>query len=196
MALLDLALSFMAFPQNWDGSGIELNILLLPSSDPTVKLLPGGSGPPFSGTSYKLQVVFIPGLGAPPVDGDPTSMIFPITTPVPASASTLFNKLKAKLAPVPIPPTSMAGVNIHKALPPTYTTAFSFEQPRDPRFFSLGEDFGCSMRSKDPKPSQPPPPPTVSWGQIMSYVLGNQSWRPPSVWYTPRCASHRWLRPM
>jgi hypothetical protein len=171
MALLDLALSFMAFPQNWDGSGIELNILLLPSSDPTVKLLPGGSGPPFSGTSYKLQVVFIPGLGAPPVDGDPTSMIFPITTPVPASASTLFNKLKAKLAPVPIPPTSMAGVNIHKALPPTYTSAFSFEQPRDPRFFSLGEDFGCSMRSKDPKPSQPPPPPTVSWGQIMSYVL-------------------------
>src|SRR6516162_1805049 len=171
MALLDLALSLMAFPQNWDGSGIELNILLLPSNDPTVKLLPSGSGPPFSGADYKLQLVFIPGLGAPPEDGDPSSMIFPITTPVPASASTLFNKLKAKLAPVPIPPTSMLGVNIHKALPPTYTSAFPFEQPRDPRFFALGEDFGCSMRSKDPKPSQPPPPPTVSWGQIMSYAL-------------------------
>ena len=99
MALLDLALSLMAFPQNWDGSGIGLKILLLPSNDPTVKLLPSGSGPQFSGTTYKLQVVFIPNLGAPPVDGDPSSKIFSITTPVPGSATTLFNKLKAKLAP-------------------------------------------------------------------------------------------------
>jgi hypothetical protein len=171
MALSDLALSLMAFPQNWDGAGIGLNILLLPSNDPTVQLLPGGSGPAFSGASYQLQAVFIPGLGAPPVDGAPTSKIFPITTPAPASASTLFNKLKAKLAPTPIPPTSMVGVNIHKALPPTYTSAFPFEQPRNPLFFSLGQDFGCSIRSKDPQPKQPPPPPTVSWGQIMSYIL-------------------------
>src|SRR5690348_7857656 len=134
MALSDLALSLMAFPQTWDGAGIGLNILLLPSNDPTVRLLPGGSGPPFSDSSYKLQVVFIPGLGAPPVDGDPASKIFSITTPAPASASTLFNKLKAKLAPTPIPPTSMAGVNIHKALPPSYTSAFAFEQPRNPLF--------------------------------------------------------------
>jgi hypothetical protein len=172
MALLDLALSLMPFPQNWDGSGIELNILLLPANDPTVKLFPAGTGPPFSGTSYKLQVIFIPGLGAPPMDGDPTSIIFPISTPVPANASTLFDKLKVKLAPVLITPTSLdAKIHIHKALPATYTSAFPFEQPRDPRFFSLGEDFGCSMRAKDPKPLQPPPAPTVSWGQIMSYVL-------------------------
>ena len=171
MPLLDLALSLMAFPQNWDGSGISLSILLLPSNDPTARLLPSGSGPQFSGTSYKLQVVFIPGLGAPPVDGDPASKVFPINTLVPDSAATLFNKLKTKLAPTAIPPTSMLGVNIHKALPLSYTSAFTFEQPRDPRFFSLGEDFGCSVRSKDPKPLEPPPPPTVSWGQIMSYIL-------------------------
>jgi hypothetical protein len=171
MALLDLALSLIAFPQNWDGSGISLNILLLPSNDPTVKLLPSGSGPQFSGTSYKSQVVFIPNLGAPPVDGDPSSKIFSITTPVPGSAATLFNKLKAKLAPTVIPPTNMSNVIIHKALPSTYTSAFAFEQPRNPLFFSLGGDFGCSMRSKDPQPLQPPPPATVSWGQIMSYIL-------------------------
>jgi hypothetical protein len=172
MALSDLALSLVAFPQNWDGSRIGLNILLLPSNDPTEKLSP--SGPPFSGTSYTLQVIFIPGLGALPVDGDPTAKPFPIATPAPASAPTLFNKLRAKLAPVPNAPTPanvMAGVSIHKALPSSYTSAFAFEQPRHPELFSLGEDFGCSIRAKDPKPTQPPPPKTVSWGQIVSYIL-------------------------
>ena len=65
----------------------------------------------------------------------------------------------------------MAGVSIRKALPPSYTSSFAFEQPRNPAFFSLGEDFGCSVRAKDPKPLQPPPPKTVSWGQIISYAL-------------------------
>ena len=169
MALSDLALSLMAFPQQWNGARIDLNLLLLPAADPTAKLSPGG--PQFSGTTYQLQVILIPGLDSPPVDGDPTSKIFSISTPVPPSAGTLFNALKAKLAPVPITLTSIAGVTIRKALPPSYTTSFAFEQPRNPAFFSLGEDFGCSIRSKDPKPLQPPPPKTVSWGQIISYAL-------------------------
>jgi hypothetical protein len=168
MALSDLALSLMAFPQNWDGAGLDLNLLMVPATDPTAMLSPGG--PPFSGTTY-LQAIFIPGLNSPPVDGDPTSKIFSISTPAPASATTLFDTLKTKLAPTPIPPTSMVGVSIRKALPPSYTSSFAFEQPRNPAFFSLGEDFGCSIRSKDPKPLQPPPPKTVSWGQIISYAL-------------------------
>lgn len=169
MALTDLALSLMTFPQNWNGTSIDLNLLLVPATDPTAKLSPGG--PPFAGTTYNLQVIFIPGLNSPPVDGDPTSKIFPIITPAPASAPTLFNALKARLTPTTIPQTSMAGVSIRKALPPSYTNSFAFEQPRNPAFFSLGEDFGCSMRGKDPQPLQPPPPKTVSWGQIISYAL-------------------------
>ena len=169
MALSDLALGLMAFPQNWDGAGIDLNLMLVPATDPTAKLSP--AGPPFSGTTYNLQVILIPGLNNPPVDGDPTSKIFSISTPAPASAITLFDTLKTKLAPTPIPQTSMAGVSIRKALPPSYTSSFAFEQPRNPAFFSLGEDFGCSVRAKDPKPLQPPPPKTVSWGQIISYAL-------------------------
>ena len=74
MALSDLALGLMAFPQNWDGAGIDLNLMLVPATDPTEKLSPGG--PPFSGTTYKLQVILIPGLNSPPVDGDPTSKSF------------------------------------------------------------------------------------------------------------------------
>jgi hypothetical protein len=169
MALIDLALSLMAFPQQWDGNNFGLNVLLLPSNDPTVPL--SAAGPKFAGSSYDLQVVFIPGLSTLPVDGDAASKVFAIATPAPANAVTLFGLLQAKLAPTPIPPTSMAGVSIMKALPPTYTSAFPFEQPRHPEFFSLGEEFGCSMRAKDPNPLEPPPPKIVSWGQIMSYIL-------------------------
>jgi hypothetical protein len=169
MALSDLALSLMAFPQDWDGTGLDLNVLLVPAADPTANL--SLSGPPFSGTTYTLQAIFIPGLGSPPADGDPASKVFPFSTPAPASAGTLFNALKAKLAPTANAPTSTPGVSIRKALPPSYTSSFAFEQPRDPDFFSLGEDFGCSMRGKDPQPLQPPPPATVSWGQVISYAL-------------------------
>ena len=169
MALSDLALSLMTFPQDWDGAGLDLNVLLVPATDPTANLSP--SGPPFSGTTYTLQAIFIPGLDSPPAEGDPASKVFTVSTPAPASASTLFNALKAKLAPTAIAQTSMAGVSIRKALPPSYTSSFAFEQPRNPAFFSLGEDFGCSMRGKDPQPLQPPPPATVSWGQIISYAL-------------------------
>lgn len=168
MALSDLALSLMTFPQHWDGTGIDLNALLVPAVDPTLKLSPGG--PPFSGTSYKLQAVLIPGLDSPPVDGVPTARIFPVSTPAPANAATLFNKLKTALTPVPIAQTK-PNVTIKKALPPSYTSAFPFEQPRDPRFFSIGEDYGCSIRAKDPNPLQPPPLKVVSWGQIISYAL-------------------------
>ncbi len=80
MALSDLALTLMAFPQHLDGAGVDLNLLLLPATDPTAKLSPGG--PPFSGTTYKLQVILIPGLNSPPVDGDPTAKVFSISTPV------------------------------------------------------------------------------------------------------------------
>jgi hypothetical protein len=155
MALSDLALSLMAFPQNWDGAGIDLNLLMVPATDPTAKLSPGG--PPFSGTTYNLQVIFIPGLNSPPVDGDPTSKIFSISTPAPTSATTLFDTLKTKLAPTPIPQTSMVGVSIRKALPPRYTSSFAFEQPRNPAFFSLGEDFGCSGRAVEVRAHLPFP---------------------------------------
>jgi hypothetical protein len=169
MALSDLALSLMAFPQSWAGGTIFVNVLLLPANDPTQPLSP--AGPQFAGTSYQLQTVFTPGLATLPVDGDPGSIVFGIPTPAPPNAGALFDLLKIRLAPVPIPPTPMTGVNILKALPPSYTNAFPFEQPRSPQYFSLGQDFGCSMRAKDPKPKQPPPPKIVSWGQIMSYVL-------------------------
>ena len=50
MALNDLELSLMTFPQRWDGVAgtLSLNLLLLPVGDPTAPL---GTGPQFAGTA-------------------------------------------------------------------------------------------------------------------------------------------------
>ena len=61
MALKDIELSLMTFPQRWDGpSGtLSLNILLLPVGDPTAAL---GTGPKFAGTSVPVILNFASGL--------------------------------------------------------------------------------------------------------------------------------------
>ena len=55
MALNDLELSLMAFPQRWDGEAktVALNILILPVGDPTAPL---GGGPKFAGTTVDLVI--------------------------------------------------------------------------------------------------------------------------------------------
>ena len=66
MALDDLELSLMAFPQYWDSAKEELsvNLLLLPVGDP---LQPLGSGPQFAGTTLYLNARFIAGLDSLPL---------------------------------------------------------------------------------------------------------------------------------
>lgn len=65
MAFSDLALSFLAFPQEWKPGSIEVHFLVLSSSgDPLQPLIP--AGPQFAGTAYSFKPYFIPGLDALP----------------------------------------------------------------------------------------------------------------------------------
>ena len=63
MALNDLELSLMAFPQRWDGSSglLTVNLLLLPIGDPTQ---PFGGGPQFAGTLVHVTANIVAGLTA------------------------------------------------------------------------------------------------------------------------------------
>ena len=63
MALSDLELSLMAFPQNWNAATQQLsvNLLMLPVGSP---LAPLGTGPQFAGTTAYLKANFIAGGGS------------------------------------------------------------------------------------------------------------------------------------
>src|SRR5262249_31533934 len=136
MALNDLELSLLAFPQRWDGpfGVLSLNILLLPVGDPTAPL---GGGPKFAGTSVDLVINLVSGLDSLPSISTPVSKTLAHTAQPPSVAPTLFNNLFSQLVAKGItvtsnklataPPTS---ARVRKSLPESYTLAFPFEKSR------------------------------------------------------------------
>ncbi|MDR3628850.1 MAG: hypothetical protein P4L42_00795 [Desulfocapsaceae bacterium] len=178
MALNDLELSLMAFPQRWDGpSGtLTVNILLLPVGDPTAPL---GGGPQFAGTAVPLIVNLAAGLASLPSTSTAPAKSVSFLAQPPAVATQLFtglyNQLVAKGIAVKsgklttVPP---AAARIRKSLPQSYTGAFPFNKPRSGDIF-VGQGFGCALRGQAPPVNStlPPPDKAISWGQILSYAL-------------------------
>jgi hypothetical protein len=178
MALDDLQLSLMVFPQRWDAASSTLacNILLLPVGDPTAPL---GSGPKFAGTPVPLTISLVSGLDALPSTVTVPSRTVPfVATPpavAPALFTTLFDQLVAKGITVTsgkltrLPPT---GARILKSLPDSYTLAFPFEKARS-NDVRQGDGFGCDLRAQAPglNASLPPPDTEIGWGQVLSYAL-------------------------
>src|SRR5271169_738702 len=99
MALKDIELSLMTFPQRWDGPSatLSLNILLLPVGDPTAPL---GTGPQFAGTSIPLVINFSSGLDSlPSTSTVPSKTVSYLAVPqlvAPTLFTTLYNQLVAK----------------------------------------------------------------------------------------------------
>jgi hypothetical protein len=178
MALNDLELSLMTFPQNWDKTKkqINLNLLLLPVGDPTKPL---GSGPAFAGTTIKLKGQFISGLDTLPLSSAVPVATSPFTAVPPPAASALFNGLIAKLpagttvisTKVTTAPAGTA--RIKKSLPASYINAFPFERKQNDDLM-IGDGYGCAVRAQSPgalNPPQPAPPKIIAWGQIISFIL-------------------------
>jgi len=179
MALNDLELSLMTFPQSWDAAKQQLNVnlLFLPVGDPTQPL---GGGPLFAGTAIHVKLQFISGLDSLPLTTSPIALSSPFVATPPPAALALFqgvrNKLPAgttvtssKLAQAPA-----AAARIRKSLPESYKNAFPFERARNDDFFS-GDGYSCAVRGQSPgtlNPTpQPPPPKIIAWGQLISYIL-------------------------
>ncbi|MBD5633658.1 MAG: hypothetical protein IAI49_04180, partial [Candidatus Eremiobacteraeota bacterium] len=178
----DLELSLMAFPQSWTATSgtLAVNVLVLPVGDP---LGPIGSVPAFAGTTLKLTAELItgealPASGATPAFATPfvavpppgaVALLTSMTARLPAGTTVTTGKITATTAPPP-------AVRVMKSLPPSYTQAFPFSRPRDAALFVDGDGYGCAVEAQAP-PIQPPfapPPPlpkTISWGQIVSYIL-------------------------
>jgi len=174
MAFQELRLSLMTFPQEWDpGSGITLNVLILPTGDPTVPD-PSLGGPAFSGGQRTFTAAFITSLSQLPTPNPPPGELktFPLPTTAPSGAPALFASLAAQFHIVPPPTSTVPNIRIKKALPQSYIDAFAFEQSRTDDAI-VGEGFGCALTGKNPNPTAPPPSKDISWGQVFSYALRN-----------------------
>ena len=177
MALNDLRLSLMTFPQRVTPSGaastLDLRLLLLPLGDPTAAIDAGW--PAFAGTNLQLNACVIDTLASLPTNGSAIALQKPFTAAPPANAVALFNLLKKNLTDKGVtvntnPPASPDGVRVRKALPASYTDAFPFSQPRTNDLL-VGDGFGCAIRGQKPNTDPNPPKPIIAWGQILSFAL-------------------------
>src|SRR5262249_51165829 len=151
MALDDLELSLMAFPQRWDrlSASLSVNVLILPVGDPTAPL---GGGPVFAGTAIPLIANLAAGLDfLPSTTTAITSTRTFVATP-PAVAPALFQSLYDQLVARGITVTSnkltkapAKQPRILKALPDSYKLAFPFDKARTDDFKDTDE-FLCGLR--------------------------------------------------
>jgi hypothetical protein len=173
MALQDLRLALMAFPQRWDGRLLHLHVLLLPTGNPLRPLI--DPGPPFAGTQLYLQAGIIPRFQefAFPQPNAPGQMFCPLYTPVPSQAQRLFHELpgSSKIVEPDEGPRQerLSGMRIMKALPPSYVNTFPFETPRHDNAV-LGSEFRCSFQRKDFRTIELPKNETT-WGALLSLAL-------------------------
>jgi hypothetical protein len=172
MALNQLRLALLTFARGWDGATLSGSVLLLPSGDPTAPLF-GGTSARFAGTKFALQAVVAAG-----TDTLATTTLtgVAVTPPDLSQAETLFGALGSKFAvvdqtaPGALPPTT---ARVMKPLPPSYTGLLPPGATRS-AFAATPDDFLCAQRGRQPTlPLPPPPPRTVSWGQVISYALRN-----------------------
>jgi hypothetical protein len=181
MALSQLELSLMAFPQSWDpaSSMLDVNVFLLPVGDPTAPL---GTGPKFAGTAVHLTANIVAGLAALPTPTTTPSQVTPFFAQPPAVAVSLYAKLHDQLIAKGItvngtgltnkteaPPQS---VRILKSLPDSYTKAFNFGGPAS-RDVRVGDGYCCALRAQAPGLNAPQPPVdnSIAWGQVLSYAM-------------------------
>jgi hypothetical protein len=162
----------MPFPQHWDGTGIDLRILVAPRGDPTQPLTAGA--PPFSTSTLTLNAQLIPGLAALPTPANVTASV-PLPIVAPPNADALFARIKADVkfdpSPPPVTPPA-ANTAFLKQLMPSYQAAFPFERPRT-RFAVTDDSFACALRGAVGGNPTPPPPvkTTTTWGRVLSTLL-------------------------
>ena len=171
-------LSLMVFPQQWSGTEIVANVLLVPSGDPTA---PVGSELPFAQAQPVLRATFLPGFatpswGAPPSGSLVHSPLYHLIPPgpeapgliQPASKQEIFAGLAAQFTPT-VPARFASSGGIKKDLPLTYQQAAGFGA-QDSALFAVGDGYGCDIRGTPPN-TTPVTPRPVAWGEIFSYAM-------------------------
>lgn len=175
MALADRRISIIALPQRWaaDAAGamaLELNVVLLPATDPTSPLLPAG-GTAFCAHAPVLDVAVVAGTGGLPAPGAAT-VVDTITLPAPALGAAAWQAMAGPNTPADgaqrggVP----AAMTILKPLPASYLE-HTGGVARTP-YGIIGEEYGCALRAMDTKGTgRKPADDRLTWGTLISGAL-------------------------
>jgi hypothetical protein len=164
-------LTLFTFPQRWSGAGqLEIHVLALPAGDPFAPL-DGAAASSFAATDLSLEAMLVPNLAVLPKSADALSPL-PLTLDPAPNRAALFNALRTyfHIAVPPAPPAIPPKIQVRKLLPRTYRSAAGISQSR--YFFAVtDETYHCALESGPPPPSKAPLDDSISWGQILAYVL-------------------------
>lgn len=164
-------LVLLPYLQRWDGSNLEIRLLVVPRVGPKDALVAGQSAPNLATANFKFDVLVVPADNMPTPRG---KVIVTLPSPVPANALALFDELESQLAPdpTPRPANKPTGVQVRKHLPISYRN-ISASDPRQPELFSTDSTYRCALRHTDwpPRYTKLPEPPRITWGQIIASVL-------------------------
>jgi hypothetical protein len=177
-------LSFLTFPQRFDGTNLVLRVLVLPrldggwDGDPRQPLVPGAAA--FADADLQLEARVLDGLGTFPVDAPvDAALAMAGASGVAGDARALFEALVApqtgrfQLAAAPGPPAESAadGISLRKYLPRSYRSSFLFTGPRHPGA-RTDDAYHCAVKAAaTPNPNFVATPDAVSWGQVYAYCL-------------------------
>lgn len=179
MALDELRLTIFTFPQRWDGARLMCNVLLLPTGDPFAPVLSTApvafvDARPTLTARVVTPVDLLPATSPPP--GSVAVATASLTTPAPTRPAWKALAAQAKAQGVTVAPRAsrpVAGIDIRKALPDSYLAAAG---GRGGSPFTVTEDeYGCALIDQAPDDLGTPPPPTASWGELISHALRRPS---------------------
>lgn len=181
MTVTDSKLTFSVFPQQWDAQNaqLEFRVLVMPRGDPTEPLVLGvpaaPNAPAFAKAKLVLNAMLIPGLERLPDPAD-VKASRPLNAVTPTNLEVLYRELAKGLTVSPItastpkPQPRRKDTRFKKFLPPSYRSAFAFEQPRPGTF--VDDTYKCALENPGPrKPPRPSPGPGLSWGQVLALLL-------------------------
>lgn len=172
-------LTLLPFPQRWDGTSLDLRVVVLPRGNPLSPLMTGvpgvADGPAFADADVRLRAMLVSGLTALPLPGIATADVALTPTAQPGRRALLeeiasqFDIDPALEAATKEP--RRPGRQILKYLPESYREAFAFGGPRTP--FAVTDDaYWCALRDGG-KLSKPTPPLSTKtvWGRLIAQAL-------------------------
>lgn len=178
----------MVFPQNFDGTNLSLNIVLIPrNQDPflpftTTLPSPDESAIAFADLMPEFEIKIVKGLDEFPLSNATAPTRIPVAKPVTvkaavnkkailqAIASEFASRLTLDNTTDKADPVRSVDMSVSKYLPESYRNAFNFTTPRHPNA-KTDDSYRCAIRKEAVKKPNWQSTNDVSWGQLYAHIL-------------------------
>jgi hypothetical protein len=164
-------LSILPYLQSFDGSDLELRLVVLPGGSPLDPLNPGDpTSPPFATANFTFSLALTSGLADMPPAGLET--VTTTASPAPAQAQALFTALENTFSINSSPPAASPrrDMTVLKYLPPSYQQASGLTRPSSP-YARTDDSYACAHRAGGTAKQLPNRADPIPWGRVIAIAL-------------------------